>query len=69
MVNTWQERGGGEPNHKGAASQLLTEVRWKHSLPLPLTLRYCFHRNAKPIVLSLPAASGVRFPCLDDLGS
>lgn len=24
MVNTWQERGGGEPNHKGAVSQLLT---------------------------------------------
>lgn len=24
MVNTWQERGGGEPDHRGAVSQLLT---------------------------------------------
>lgn len=41
MVNTWQGRGGGEPNHKGAVSQLLTgsEVEaFSSSAPLPEVL-------------------------------
>lgn len=39
----------------------------------PLTPRCCFHRNARPIVLSLPAAFpkslSSQFPCLADLDS
>lgn len=54
MVNTWQGRGGGEPNHKGAVSQLLTGSEVEAISSQPLILRRCFHRNAKPIVLSLP---------------
>lgn len=57
MVNTWQEGGGGEPSHKGADSQVLlgSEVE---AFSQPLTPG-SFHRNARPIVLALPATSSV----------
>lgn len=35
MVNTWQERGGGEANHKGAVSQLLTGSEMEALFPCP----------------------------------
>lgn len=57
MVNTWQGRAREEerPDHKKGhfPSPDCGGSESSHSLQ-PLTLK-CFHRNKKPIILSLPA--------------